>query len=146
MSYDNNDFCGCTHGAPTAPTFAFYAIADKENIAKARWYRTYSQYKGSGFVDSLDDAKIWTKRSQAQANCLRLAQAKYTGLGGGAYLVEFVAGKVNVIDQRERLRELAEKKHQRALADAERRAAQELAAAEAALKSAQEKVERLKKR
>lgn len=137
MSYDNNDFCGCRHGAPLQPTFAFYAIADNDDLTKARWYRTYSQYKSSGYVKELEEAKIWVKKSQAQAKC--------TNLGVGAFLVEFVAGKVNVIDQRERLAQAAEKKR---LEDERRRqsaAERELADAERALKAAQEKVQRLKK-
>lgn len=136
MSYDNNDFCGCSHGAPVPEMYTFYAVADNQDLKKARWYRTYSWRKGSGFVDSLDNAKIWTKR--------RLAQAKCTNLGVGVFLVEFIAGKVNIIDQRECLAQAAEKKR---LEEERRRqlaAKRELADAKRALKAVQDKVNKLR--
>ena len=121
---------------PQGPQFTFYAIADKEDLTKARWYRTYSQYKGSGFVDNLDDAKIWTKKGQAQGKC--------TNLGAGVFLVEFVAGRVNVIDQRERLKQAAEKKRLEEERRRQSAAERELADAERALRAAQDKVNKLK--
>jgi hypothetical protein len=117
-------------------TYTLYAVADSHDLAKARWYRTYSQSRSSGWVKDFNDAKIWTKKGPAQGKC--------TSLGPSVYLVEFVASRVNVIDQRERLRQLAEKKR---LEEERRRhsaAERELAEAERALKAAQDKVNKLK--
>jgi hypothetical protein len=136
MSYDNNDFCGCTYGKPAKKAYTFYAVASDADLTKARWYRTYSSNKGSGFVNDIDDAKIWMKRSQAQSKCTRL--------GGSTVMVEFITTEVNTIDQTEHRKRAAEKKR----FDEERRrqtqAERELADAERALKIAQEKINRLK--
>lgn len=118
-------------------TYTLYAVADDSDLTTTRWYRTYSQSRSSGWVKDFSDAKIWTKKGPAQGKC--------TSLGAGAKLVEFVATKVNVIDQRERLKQAVEKKR---LAEEFRRrsaAEQELATAERALQMAQEKVRSLKK-
>lgn len=137
MSYDNNDFCGCRHGAPPPETYTFYAVANDDDLKKARWYRTYSPSRSSGWVDDLEDAKIWTKKGPAQGKC--------TSLGPGVFLIEFVAQKVNVIDQRERLKQAAEKKRQEEERRRQSVAERELADAERALQAAQEKVQRLRK-
>jgi hypothetical protein len=106
MSYDNNDFCGCTHGSPpkSEETYTFYAVADRKDLSKARWYRTYSANRSSGYVDDLADAKIWVKRGVAKGKC--------TQLGPSATLVEFVVTKVNVIDNSEQFKKAAEKRQQ----------------------------------
>lgn len=67
MSYDNNDFCGCTPGAPPEQKFVFYAVADNKGLAQARWYRTYGNQKSSGWVRDFDEAKVRSKRSLAKA-------------------------------------------------------------------------------
>ena len=118
------------------PVYSFYAIADNEDLAQAHWYRTYSWPRKAGWVDDFTSAKIWTRKAQAQGKC--------TALGGRAFLVELTADRINIIDQRERLRQRAEKKR----ADEEQRrksqAERELEAAERMLKAARENVERLK--
>lgn len=105
MSYDNNDFCGCTHGAPPKQEFVFYAVADSDDLAKAKWYCTYSAQKSSGWKKDFSDAKIWVKRSSAKA--------KATALGAQARIVEFHANKVVIVDQIEHLKKVAEERIQR---------------------------------
>lgn len=91
-SYDNNDFCGCTHGAPPKKEFVFYAIASDDNLEKAKWYCTYSAQKPRGWKSDINDAKVWVRRSAAKS--------KATALGPQARLVEFHVTKTVVIDQR----------------------------------------------
>lgn len=105
MSYDNNDFCGCSHGAPAPTTYTFYAVADNKDLSKAKWYRTYSANRSSGWKKDFDDAKIWTKRSSAKS--------KATSLGAQAVIVEFHVTKVIVVDQVEHLKKVAEERIQR---------------------------------
>lgn len=105
LSYDNNDFCGCTHGAPPKQKFVFYAVADDDDLQKAKWYCTYSSQKSSGWKKDFEDAKIWVRRSAAKA--------KATALGAQARIVEFHVDKTVVIDQREHLKKVAEEKIQR---------------------------------
>ena len=102
-------FCGCTHGAVKEEqhgNYVFYAVADREDLDKAVWYRTYDTNHNAGFVKEFEDARIWLKRGQAQAMCTRL--------GPNAKLVEFVTTKINVIDQRERLKAAVDKKREEA--------------------------------
>lgn len=137
MSNENNDWCGCEHGKPAPETYTFYAIADNDDLKRARWYRTYSSAHRRGWVDSLGNAKVWAKKGQAQGKC--------TQLGASARLVEFVATNVVIHDQAARLRELEEKKKLREAAQREQRAKAELEAAHRALMTAQENFERLTK-
>ena len=133
MSYDNNDFCGCAHGAPKVeePTYTFYAVADRDDLTKAKWYRTYSANGSSGWVSDLDNAKVWVKRSSAKGKC--------TNLGPSARLVEFEVTKVTVVDNSDSVKKAAEAKR----AADERRQKRE---AEAALERAQADFDRAQKR
>ncbi len=137
MSDGHSGPCLCRSGHVPVPRAlpTFYAIADRKDLSRARWYRTYSRYNYSGFVGDLDEATTWLKRGKAQGKCM--------ALGGSAVLVEFTVAAVNIVDQTEHLKKVAEKKRlkiEREAALAER----ELAAAELALKAAQEKIDRLK--
>ncbi len=136
-SYENNDFCGCQHGQPEQPNFAFYAVADNSNLSVAKWYRTYSSNRNSGWVKDFDDAKIWTKRGPAQGKC--------TNLGPFTYLVEFLAGDITVVDQRVRIERADAHKRAAELIRQQELKKRELVLAEKALREAQQKVERLKK-
>jgi hypothetical protein len=135
MSYENNDFCGCTEGAPPAPTYTFYAVADREDLTTARWYRTYSSSHGSGYVDKLEDAKIWNKRGSAKGKC--------TQLGPSARLVEFVVTKVNVIDNSEHVRKAAEKRAAEELRRAKAVQEQRIEHAKYELAEAQKRLDKL---
>lgn len=88
---------------PWLPTlYTFYAIADRPELATAKWYRTYLPTRRRGFVDQLAKAKVWSNGRQAKAKC--------TQLGPSAQLVEFTVSKVTVIDNAKRAREAAEKR------------------------------------
>lgn len=133
MSYDNNDFCGCTHGAPPKKTFTFYAVVDSDDLEKARWYCTYSSQKASGWKKDFEDAKIWVRRSAAKS--------KATALGTQARIVEFHVTKTVVVDQTEHLKKVAEERRQKELRrqraeheSAIARAKEDIARAEARLK------------
>lgn len=104
-SDENNDFCGCTHGAPPERKFVFYAVADSDDIQQAKWYCTYSASKSSGWKKDFGEAKIWVKKSSAKS--------KATALGARARIVEFHADKVVVINQIEHLKKVAEERLQR---------------------------------
>lgn len=140
-----NHDCGCSchwetqpvkQAAPPAP-FVFYAVAENVNYRHTRWYQTYGNKKAAGWVDSIGDAKVWSRRGLAQAKC--------TSLGGAAQLVEFVVTEIRVIDQNEHRRKLEEKKLKKATEQRAGERLRELADAEEALRLAQEKLERLKK-
>jgi hypothetical protein len=63
MSYDNNDFCGCRHGAPPPLTLEVFAVRNE----KGEFYRSYSVQKRSGaWVKNIADAKVYTKKGPAQ--------------------------------------------------------------------------------
>ena len=135
--------CGCHHPddvvkstPPAQPQYTFYAVADRTDLAQTRWYRTYSRGSSSGWVNDINDAKVWIRKGGAQGKC--------TSLGGNAQLVEFVVTKVNVFDQKERLQKLEEKRKEEAARAQKAQAARELKAAETALRLAQEKLARLK--
>lgn len=85
---------------------SFYAIQGCDDS----WYRTYTHNskRSSGWVLKLEDAKIWTKRSQAQGILTRLANEN----NGEAppKLVEFVVGSINIIDETERIAKAKEAK------------------------------------
>jgi len=112
-------------------TYTFYAVADRDDVTKAKWYRTYSANGSSGWVNNVDDAKIWVKRSSAKSKC--------TNLGPSARLVEFTVTKVNVVDNSDSVKKAAEAKR----AADERRQKRE---AEAALVRAQADFDRAQKR
>jgi hypothetical protein len=113
------------------PTYTFYAVADRPDLTKAKWYRTYSANGSSGWVNDLDDAKVWVKRSSAKSKC--------TNLGPSAKLVEFTVTKVTVVDNTDNVKKAAEKRR----LEEERRQKRE---AEAALERAQADFDRAKKR
>lgn len=121
MSRDNNDFCGCVHGAPDKKLYVFYAIADNDDLNKANWYCTYSAQKSSGWKKDFEDARIWNKRTPAKS--------KATVLGPSARIIEFHVDKVVVIDQTEHLKKVAEDRKQREFK--RQQVAQELAIARA---------------
>lgn len=104
-SYDNNDFCGCTHCMPEylkSKTYKFYAVASNKDLDKAQWYRTYgsnSSRRSAGWVKALEDAKIWLKQSSAKS--------KATSLGVNAAIVEFVVTEVNVTDMTDHFKKVA---------------------------------------
>lgn len=130
---DHGGDCDCRE--PHTSRYVFYAIANRPDLDGAKWYRTYSPHNEAGFVDDVADAKIWARKSLAQGKCTRL--------GNEAYLIEFVVEKVNVVDQRERLRELAEKKRRAEEQRRKTQAEREIDDALRALKAAQDKVARL---
>lgn len=116
---------------PKPVSYTFYAVADRDDLKTARWYRTYSSRGSSGWVNDLDDAKVWTKRGSAKGKC--------TSLGGTARIVEFLVNKVNVVDNSEHLKKVAERRR----LDEENRQKRE---AQAALAQAQVDFDRAKKR
>lgn len=136
-SYENNDFCGCTHGAKKVDNFTFYAVVDNPNLSVAKWYRTYSSNRNSGWVKDFEDAKIWTRRGQAQGKC--------TNLGPFTYLVVFSAGEIEVVDQRVRVEKQEAKARAAEALRVQEQKKREFTAALEALRVAQDKVERLKK-
>jgi hypothetical protein len=85
-------------------SYTFYAVADRDDLKTAKWYRTYSANRSSGYVDDLESAKIWVKRGVAKGKC--------TQLGPSARLVEFIVTKVNVIDNSEHIKKAVEKRKQ----------------------------------
>jgi hypothetical protein len=117
--------------------FRFYAVAENLNYRATRWYQTYAARRTSGWVDAIEDAKVWTKRGPAQSRC--------TQLGGTASLVEFVVSQVNVIDQADHRRKFQEKRLRKEEEKRLLRATRELEDAELTLRVAQENVVRLKK-
>ena len=68
MSYDNNDFCGCSHGAPPPLTLKVYAVRNE----KDEFYRSYAVQKRSGaWVKDIADAKVYTKPGPANGMVTR---------------------------------------------------------------------------
>lgn len=133
-----DDITVVTQNAPPAAqpnveeqTYTFYAVASRDDLTKAQWYRTYSANGSSGWVKDLADAKVWVKRSSAKSKC--------TNLGPSARLVEFTVTKVNVVDNSDSFKKAAEKRR----LEEERRQKRE---AEAALERAQADFDRAQKR
>jgi len=120
---------------PEEPSYMFYAIADRDDLKSARWYRTYSSNSSSGFVDDLEKAKIWSRRG--------LAKGKATQLGTFARLVEFVVTKVNIIDNSEHIKKTIEKKRIEAEQYQKRLAEARLAKAQAEFDEAKKRLAKL---
>lgn len=129
----NSDSCSCN--TSIAKLFAFYAIADRDDLEHAQWYCTYAVRRRTGFVKSLRDAKVWSNYSTAKAAATRL--------GAPARLVEFCTNNINLIDQTEHLKKLAEKKRRLKIKRQEEIRKYEIRCAEEALRRAQEDYQRL---
>lgn len=119
---------------PEPQTYTFYAVADNKDLSKARWYRTYSAQRSSGWKKTLEDAKIWSKRSSAKS--------KATSLGPSALIVEFVVTTVNVIDNSEHIKKAAERRRRRVEAVHK----QEVEYAQFQLERAQERLRKLQEK
>jgi hypothetical protein len=107
MSHDNNDFCGCTHGAPEPivptqePLAVFYAVRND----KGEYYRMYDKNRSTGWKKDLADAKLWTRIGPAKGKITALSHGK----GPIPELVEFIVREVRVVDQRVRVAEAKRK-------------------------------------
>lgn len=120
------------------PTYMFYAVADSDDLTKARWYRTYSASYSSGWVSDLNDAKVWVKRNSAKSKC--------TNLGPRARLVEFMVTKVNVVDNSINIKKIVEKKRLEEERRQKREAEEALEKAHADLERAQKVFDALKRK
>jgi len=120
---------------PQAVDYTFYAVADRDDLKTARWYRTYSTSGSSGFVNDLESAKIWVRRALAKSKC--------TQLGPSTRLVEFVVTKVNVIDNSEHIKKAVEKKRQEEVRRAEAVKQQQIELAKLEIERAQERLRKL---
>ena len=112
-----------------SPLATFYAVR-----SNGKYYRTYSRASAAaGWIDKLEDARLWTKQGQAQGKITALSRIAKTHKGPGhapiPELVEFIVTEIRVVDQTDRVakacqarvlaaRALAQK--QRDLLDAQR--------------------------
>lgn len=110
------------------PTF-LYAV---RQVSNGQFYKTHTNNRSAGFVETLGEARTWTKRGQARS--------KATSLGFGVEIVEFVSFTVFVHDQTARLKKLNDQKQQN---DLKKRAAHEKWALEQAQRDAERATERL---
>lgn len=133
-SLDNNDFCGCTHGAPAEKSVVFYVIKNHEGKYRSSHWSEWSY--------ELEKAKIYSKASSAQ--CRVTAWANQNPSKPIPVIVEMYVTVMKVVDQNARVaKSRFEKQNKAALRDAwvkERT----LKNAEEEFKRAQEKLERLR--
>lgn len=92
------------------PLATFYAVR-----CDGKYYRTYSQGGRSGWCDSLEDGKVYTRKGPAQGLVTQLSDTNKSTIE----LVELVVTEVRVIDQSSRL---AEAKARKVCEEADRRA------------------------
>lgn len=140
MSYDNNDFCGCTHGAPPKATLMLYAIRN----SKGEFFRAKGRdgYGKKSWVPDLIDAKLYSKVSQARARVTYFANNNPQKLPVPE-LVEFKAVEHRIIDERVRVADAKRKKELEVERRKKEHAEWELEQAKKSLEEAQKKIERL---
>lgn len=123
---------------PPAPLATFYAVRDPSS---GKFYRTYSTHHSSGWIDKLEDARLWTRAGQAKSKITALSnEGKFT-----PELVEFIVTEVKVVDQKERV---AQAKVEKARKEAERLAwikNERLRQAQSEYDKAKDRLEKLKK-
>ncbi len=116
----------------------FYAV---RHPTTGKYYRTYGQRRSSGWVDKLEDARLWVKLSGARSKITALAN----GSNCTPELVEFHVTQVLVVNQEERV---AKARADRERKEAERQAffkAERVKQAEAELAAAQKRLEKLRR-
>lgn len=112
LSLDNNDFCGCQHGAPAKPTLVFYAIKNEHD----EWYKTYSSGgRRRGWKKNIVDARIYAGLATARAKVTSLANE--FPMQPIPMLVELVVTEQRIVNQEDRV---AKSRHEKEKKDAER--------------------------
>lgn len=119
------------------PLATFYAVRHPDG---KQYYRTYSKHHQAGWVDNLEDARLWTREGTARGNITGLSRPNFV-----PDLIVFVVTEVKVVDQKERIAKAQAEKKRRA---EEQRAAEKkwrLEEAERRLAAAQRDVEKLRR-
>ena len=142
MSYDNNDFCGCSHGAPPKATLLLYAIRN----SKGEYFRAKGRdgYGKKSWVPDLIDAKLYAKVSQARARITYFANNNPQKLPVPE-LIEFKAVEERVIDETDRVRDAKRKKELEVENRKKAQAKWELEQAQKQLAAAQAKIDKLRR-
>ena len=142
LSNENNDFCGCTHGAPTPDEIKLYALRN----SKGEYLRARGRNgSGKSWVPDLLDAKFYTKVSQARSRVTYFSNNNPQKLPV-PQLIEFKVVETKVIDETERVKDAKRKKELEAERKKERQAKQEIETAEKVLRDAQARLNRLRGR
>jgi len=141
MSYENNDFCGCTHGAPPKASLLLYVVRN----GKGEFFRASSsrRVRRSAWAQDVVDAKFYVRASMARARIRLLRGSPSQELP--LELVELNAVERRVVADHERVQdakrrdELADVDRKRSLAEAQvARAKQQLVRAQDRLRGMQE--------
>ena len=106
LSHENNDFCGCTHGAPPKATLMLYAIRNSTGeFFRAKGRSGY----GKSWVPDLIDAKFYAKVSTARSRVTYFANNNPKKLPVPE-LIEFKVTEVRVIDETDRVKDAKRKR------------------------------------
>lgn len=138
----SGEFCGCQYihtEPPPEPLATFYAVRNEQG----QYYRTYSQRGSSaGWVDRLEDARLWTRSGPAKGKITALCNEKPKL--PVPELIEFRVTEVHVVDQSVRIVGTREKKRQEETAAQARVQQMLIDQAEYEIKQARTKLKKLR--
>lgn len=136
-SAENNDFCGCEHGSPIQNQLKLYVVRNSQgHYFHAKGYNGY----GKSWVEDINYAKFYTKIGPAKACVTYFSNDPKYPIPD---IVELIATESCVIDQKQRVAKVKNKKLIQKQMAIQNKAEYELQKAKDALKLAQDNLKKL---